>query len=195
MGYKMDQTKAPLYKALRRYRDKRIVPFDVPGHKQGRGNPEMTDFFGKQAMMLDVNSSKNLDNLIHPVSVIRDAQELAADAFGADSAFFMVNGTSSSVQAMVLTCVGEGDEIIMPRNVHRSAINALIITGAVPVYVDPGQNDALGIPLGMSVADVEKAVRTSRRSLRSATRPVCASLSMRPTAPTSTSGKVCRLLR
>lgn len=159
MGYKMDQTKAPLYKALRRYRDKRIVPFDVPGHKQGRGNPEMTEFFGKAAMMLDVNSSKNLDNLIHPVGVIRDAQELAADAFGADSAFFMVNGTSSAVQAMVMTCVGEGEEIIMPRNVHRSAINALILTGAVPVYVDPGQNDDLGIPLGMALADVEKAVK------------------------------------
>ncbi len=158
MDYRMDQTKAPLYSALRRYRDKRIVPFDVPGHKQGRGNPEMPDFFGKQAMTIDVNSSKHLDNLIHPIGVIRDASELAADAFGADSAFFMVNGTSSSVQAMVMSTVGEGDEIIMPRNVHRSAINALILTGARPVYVDPGQNDALGIPLGMALADVKKAI-------------------------------------
>lgn len=158
MSYLMDQTKAPLYKALRRYRDNRIVPFDVPGHKQGRGNPELTDFLGKSCLSIDVNSSKPLDNLIHPISVIRDAQALAADAFGADSAFFMVNGTSSSVQAMVMSCVGEGDEIIMPRNVHRSAINALILTGARPVYVDPGQNPALGIPLAMSLENIQKAI-------------------------------------
>lgn len=156
--YLMNQQKAPLYQALKKYRDNRIVPFDVPGHKQGRGNPELTKFLGKSCLGADMNSSKPLDNLIHPVSVIRDAQDLAADAFGADSAFFMVNGTSSSVQAMVMTVVGEGDEIIMPRNVHRSAINALILTGAKPIYVDPGQNEALGIPLAMPIAKVEEAI-------------------------------------
>lgn len=158
MEYLMDQSRAPLYEALRKYRDNRIVPFDVPGHKMGRGNAELVDFLGKACMSVDVNSSKPLDNLIHPTGVIRDAQALAADAFGADSAFFMVNGTSSSVQAMVMSCVGEGDEIIMPRNVHRSAINALILTGAIPVYVDPGQNDTLGIPLGMPLEKVQKAI-------------------------------------
>lgn len=158
MEYLMDQTRAPLYEALKKYRDNRIVPFDVPGHKQGRGNKELTEFLGKLCLGADMNSSKPLDNLIHPVSVIRDSQDLAADAFGADSAFFMVNGTSSSVQAMVMTVVGEGDKIIMPRNVHRSAINALILTGATPVYVDPGQNDQLGIPLGMPLAKVQEAI-------------------------------------
>ena len=101
---------------------------------------------------------KPLDNLCHPVSVIKEAEELAARAFGAQHAFFMVNGTTSAVQSMIMSVCKRGDKIIMPRNVHRSAINALIISGAVPVYVNPSINKQLGIPLGMSVADVKKAI-------------------------------------
>ena len=99
---KLDQSRAPLYEALERYRETRIVPFDVPGHKQGRGNPELTQFLGARALQVDVNSMKPLDNLIHPTSVIKEAQDLAADAFGAAKAYYMVGGTSSSVQAMVM---------------------------------------------------------------------------------------------
>ncbi|MDO5732562.1 MAG: aminotransferase class I/II-fold pyridoxal phosphate-dependent enzyme [Eubacteriales bacterium] len=156
--YALDQRRAPLFSALEAYRKRRIVAFDVPGHKQGRGNPELTDFLGERCLSVDVNSMKPLDNLIHPISVIRDAQALAADAFGADHAFFMVNGTSGAVQAMVCSTVRSGETIIMPRNVHRSAINALILSGALPVYVDPGIDEELGIPLGMSREAVEAAI-------------------------------------
>ena len=83
----------------------RVVPFDVPGHKRGRGNPELTEFLGEQCVGIDVNSMKPLDNLCHPVSVIREAEELAADAFGASHAFLMVGGTTSAVQSMVLTSI------------------------------------------------------------------------------------------
>ncbi len=101
---------------------------------------------------------KPLDNLGHPVSVIKEAEEVAADAFGAHHAFFMVNGTTSAVQAMIMSVCKQGDKIIMPRNVHKSAINALIISGAIPVYVNPGVNKELGIPLGMSIDEVKKAI-------------------------------------
>ena len=154
----MDQSRAPIKEALEHFKDMRIVPFDVPGHKRGRGNPELTKFLGEPCMTVDVNSMKPLDNLCHPVSVIREAEELAAEAFGAAHAFLMVGGTTSSVQAMVLSVVKRGDEIILPRNVHRSVINALVLTGAVPVYVNPQMNDRLGISLGMSVTDVKKAI-------------------------------------
>jgi arginine/lysine/ornithine decarboxylase len=152
------QNKAPIYEALLRYKSMRVVPFDVPGHKQGRGNPELTNFLGEKCLAVDVNSMKPLDNLVHPVSVIKEAEELAADAFGAYHAFFMVNGTTSAVQAMIMSVCKQGDKIIMPRNVHRSAINALIISGAIPVYVNPGVDKKLGISLGMSVADVKRAI-------------------------------------
>ena len=154
----LSQDKAPIMEALNKYKKMRVVPFDVPGHKRGRGNAELTAFLGENCMTVDVNSMKPLDNLIHPVSVIREAEDLAAEAFGAKHAFFMVNGTTSAVQAMVMTACKAGEKIIMPRNVHRSAINALILSGAIPVYVNPGVNKELGIPLGMAVSEVQQAI-------------------------------------
>ncbi|HZK42116.1 MAG TPA: aminotransferase class I/II-fold pyridoxal phosphate-dependent enzyme, partial [Clostridia bacterium] len=125
----------------------------------GRGNEELTAFLGKSCLSVDVNSMKMLDSLIHPTGVIDEAQKLAADAFGADSSFFMVNGTTSAVQAMILSNCAPGDKIIMPRNVHRSAINALILSRAIPVYVNPSVNQEIGIPLGMALEDVKAAIR------------------------------------
>lgn len=154
----LSQINAPIYEALRKFRRMRVVPFDVPGHKRGRGNMELTEFLGEDCMSVDVNSMKPLDNLCHPVSVIKDAETLAAEAFGASNAFFMVGGTTSAVQSMIMYACKSGDKIIMPRNVHRSAINALILCDAVPVYVNPDVNKKLGIALGMSVEQVEKAI-------------------------------------
>ncbi len=153
------QKNSPLHEALLQHKLDRVVHFDVPGHKGGRGNPELTEFLGAECLKLDVNSMKPLDNLIHPVSVIKAAEELAAEAFGADAAFFMVNGTTGAVQAMIMSTCKAGDKIIMPRNVHRSAINSMVICGAVPVYVNPGVNHTLGIPLGMSVTDILDAMK------------------------------------
>ena len=155
----LSQEHAPVLEALEKMKRARLVPFDVPGHKRGRGNVELTDFLGEKCLSVDVNSMKMLDNLCHPVSVIRDAEMLAAEAFGAKHAFFMVGGTTSAVQAMVMTVCKRGDKIIIPRNVHRSAINAMILCGAIPVYVNPQMDHTLGISLGMSVADVERAIK------------------------------------
>lgn len=154
----LDQNRAPLYEAMSEYRSNRVVKFDVPGHKGGRGNKTLNDFLGESCLKIDVNSMKPLDNLCHPVSVIKEAQELAADAFGADSSLFIVNGATGAVQAMIMSCAKSGDKIILPRNVHRSAINALVVCGAVPVYVNPGVNGELGIPLGMTPEEVELAI-------------------------------------
>jgi len=145
-----DQKRAPIYEALNRFRKQRVVPFDVPGQR-GRGNPELVELLGEKCVGIDVNSMKPLDNLCHPVSVIKDAEELAADAFGAAHAFLMVGGTTSSVQSMILSACKSGDKIIMPRNVHKSAINALVLCGAIPVYIDPRVEPKLGIPLGMEL--------------------------------------------
>ena len=155
----LSQEHAPVLEALEKMKRARLVPFDVPGHPRGRGNVELTDFLGEKCLSVDVNSMKMLDNLCHPVSVIRDAEMLAAEAFGAKHAFFMVGGTTSAVQAMVMTACKRGDKIIIPRNVHRSAINAMILCGAIPVYVNPQMDHTLGISLGMSVADVERAIK------------------------------------
>lgn len=155
----LSQERAPIYEALDSFQKMRVVPFDVPGHKRGRGNPELAALLGEQCVRMDVNSMKPLDNLCHPVSVIREAEELAAEAFGAAHAFLMVGGTTSAVQSMVLSVVGRGEKIILPRNVHRSVMGAMVLCGAIPVYIDPACDDRLGIPLGMSVSAVERAIR------------------------------------
>ena len=157
----LSQQNAPIYEALEKFKKMRVVPFDVPGHKRGRGNPELAALLGEKCVNMDVNSMKPLDNLCHPISVIRDAEILAAEAFGAAHAFLMVGGTTSAVQSMVLSVVKSGEKIILPRNVHRSVMGAIVLCGAVPVYVNPECDPKLGIPLGMSVSAVERAIKAN----------------------------------
>ncbi len=157
-----NQEKAPIFEALNELTKMRLVPFDVPGHKRGRGNRPLTEFLGEKCLRVDVNAMKHLDNLVHPISVIREAEELVADAFGAAYGFFMVGGTTSAVQAMILSLCTKGDKIILPRNVHRSVINALILSGAVPVYVNPHTDKQVGIALGMSLDEIKTTILANK---------------------------------
>jgi arginine decarboxylase len=152
------QKHAPICEALENFKKHRVVPFDVPGHKRGRGNPELVKLLGEQCVGLDVNSMKPLDNLCNPVSVINEAEELMAEAFGAKAAFLMVGGTTCAVQAMVLSVCRKSDKIILPRNVHKSVINALILCGATPVYVKPAIHPVIGVALGMEFEAVKEAI-------------------------------------
>ena len=155
----LDQNQAPIYEAMVKLRKKRIVPFDVPGHKRGRGNPELVELLGEKCVGIDVNSMKPLDNLGHPISIIRDAEELAAHAFGASHAFLMIGGTTSSVQTMILSTCKAGDKIILPRNVHKSAINALVLCGAIPIYIEMSVDPKIGIALGLENDRVAKTIK------------------------------------
>ena len=148
----------PIVEALNELKRRRIVPFDVPGHKRGRSNSELKAFIGEKAITMDANSMELLDNLSHPVSVIKESELLAAEAFGAKHAFFMVNGTTSAVQNMVYSVVKEGQKIILPRNVHKSVINALVMCGGIPVYVETPYNAELEISTGMPLEYVEQAI-------------------------------------
>ena len=152
------QRSAPIYEALERFRRKRVVPFDVPGHKRGRGNPELVELLGARCVSMDVNSMKPLDNLGHPVSVIRQAEQLTAEAFGAAAAFLMVGGTTSSVQSMILSVCREGDKIILPRNIHKSVINALVLCGGIPVYLETPVNKEIGIALGIDPETLKETI-------------------------------------
>ena len=135
--FRLDQRRAPIYEALEQFRQMRVVPFDVPGHKRGRGNPELTAFLGQQCVGVDVNSMKPLDNLCHPVSVIRDAEELAADAFGAAHAFLMVGGP---------TCLS-GDVIGDYRFAALLREGDLLCFGDMAIYTTCKNNTFNGMPL------------------------------------------------
>lgn len=155
----INQLNTPLIDALKKYSESNTTPFDVPGHKFGKGSKELQDLFGSNLMKLDVNSMKCLDNLSNPNGVIKKSQELLANAYGCDNSFFLVNGTSSGIQAMIMAICKPYDKIILPRNVHKSALNALVLSGAIPVYIQPETNEELGIAMGICTKDVIKAIK------------------------------------
>lgn len=150
--------KMPLFEALVKYAKQDVTPFDVPGHKMGA---QMTPFkmaVGDMTMQMDVNSMKELDLLSHPQSVIKEAQELAAKAYNADQAFFLVNGTTVGIQAMIMSVVGPKDTILVPRNCHKSVMNGLILSGAKPIFIQPEMDLAFGISHGISVERIIKGL-------------------------------------
>lgn len=152
----MNQFTAPLADELLKHSREGVIPFDVPGHKQNLDI--LTEYFGERCVALDVNSRKSIDYLCEARGVIKEAEQLAAEAFGAKHAFFMVGGTTASVQAMVMSACAPGDKILVPRNVHYSVINAVILAGAIPIYINPSVHPTLGIALGMRARDVEKSI-------------------------------------
>lgn len=155
---RLNHEKTPVITAIREYQKLNVIPFDVPGHKRGRGIPELVDFFGEDILDIDYNSMKCLDNIGNPKGVIKEAHELMADLYGADHAFFLTNGTTSGVQAMIMSACDCGDQVILPRNVHKSVINGLIIAGVRPVYIQPEVNYELGITIGVTPERVEEAI-------------------------------------
>lgn len=152
------QERMPLFDALVSYAKKNTTPFDVPGHKMGAQKSPLNSVLGEMTMKMDVNSMKELDLLSHPESVIKEAQQLAASAFGADHAYFLVNGTTTGILAMILTTCKPGDVLIVPRNCHKSVMNGLILSGANPVFIEPEVDVHFGISHGVSVKNVEKTL-------------------------------------
>lgn len=150
-----NQNTRPLYDALVSYSTSGNHPFDVPGHKMGRGiHPDFIKLVGPAIFKMDANSMPILDNLSNPEGVIKESEELAANLFQADNAFFLVNGSTSGIQNMILSSVKPNEKIIIPRNIHKSAINGLVLSGAIPIYVDPEIEPSMGISVGHSTKKV-----------------------------------------
>jgi len=158
--YKLNQNETPLFDALMEYVNRGTIPFHVPGHKQGYGaDREFNDFIGPNPFKIDVTVFKLVDSLHHPTGPIKEAQALAADAYGADATFFSIHGTSGAIQAMIMSVVSEGDTIIVPRNVHKSVTAGIILSGAIPVYMQPELDKNLGIANGVLPETVEQTLK------------------------------------
>ncbi|MBD1828495.1 aminotransferase class I/II-fold pyridoxal phosphate-dependent enzyme [Microcoleus vaginatus GB1-A2] len=135
------QTKTPLLDALRDRKNHPHAPFYAPGHKGGQGiSGPLVDLFGVTVFRSDLPELPELDNLFNPEGAIAEAQDLAAEAFGAESTRFLVNGSTCGIIAAILATCGPGDKIILPRNIHSSAISGLILSGAIPIFVNPEYN-------------------------------------------------------
>lgn len=156
---RINQNRTPLFDAVKKYISDDVIPFHVPGHKQGRGLCELAGYMGEKALRMDVNGMGDLDFANNPTGVILEAQKLMAHAFGAEYAYFLVNGTTSGVQTMILSACEPGDKIIIPRNAHKSTIGGIILSGAMPVYVKPEFNSELGIAMGVSPECIKAAIK------------------------------------
>lgn len=155
----MSQNKTPLFTGLVNHVKKNPIQFHIPGHKKGAGtSPEFREFIGHNALAIDQINIGPLDDLHSPHGIIKEAQELAAEAFGADYTFFSVQGTSGAIMTMVMTVCGPGDKIIVPRNVHKSVMSAIVFSGAIPVFIHPEVDKELGISHGITIDSVKKAL-------------------------------------
>ncbi|WP_182199037.1 aminotransferase class I/II-fold pyridoxal phosphate-dependent enzyme [Paraliobacillus salinarum] len=155
-----DQNQTPLFSGLQAHANNNPIPFHIPGHKKGRGMEEQfRNFIGENALSIDLININPLDDLHHPSGIIKEAQDLAAEAFGADYTFFSVQGTSGAIMAMVMSVCGPGDKIIVPRNIHKSVTTALIFAGAIPIFIHPELDNQLGIAHGITPESVERAIK------------------------------------
>jgi arginine/lysine/ornithine decarboxylase len=155
----LSQFKTPLFSGLLAHAKKDPVQFHIPGHKKGTGiDPEFRDYIGDNALAIDLINIGPLDDLHQPKGIIKEAQDLAAEAFGADRTFFSVQGTSGAIMTMVMAVCGPGDKIIVPRNVHKSVMSAIVFSGATPIFIHPEIDEKLGISHGITTESVSKAL-------------------------------------
>lgn len=156
----LNQNRAPLYEAVVGYARKKKISFHTPGHKHGSAIPSaFRRFAGDAVFDMDLTLLAEVDSLHDPVSVIRDAQLLAAQAYGADAAFFLVNGSSAGNQTMILATCRPGDQVIIPRNCHQSVLSGILLAGCEPVFMRPEINPELAIYTNVTVGEVEQALR------------------------------------
>lgn len=149
--FKLDQTRTPLFDALMEYVNNNTIPFHVPGHKKGQGMwGDFQKFVGINVLSIDVTVFKQVDSLHKPTGVIKEAQELAADAYNSDYTFFSIHGTSGAIQAMIMGVVNPGEKIIIPRNVHKSVTAGIILSGSIPVYMQPEIDHSVGVALNVT---------------------------------------------
>lgn len=159
VGKQLSQHDTPLYTGLKKHAAANPVQFHIPGHKKGVGmDPEFRAFIGDNALSIDLINIEPLDDLHSPKGMIKEAQELAAEAFGADHTFFSIQGTSGSHHDHGDDGMRPGDKIIVPRNVHKSIMSAIVFSGAVPVFIHPEIDKELGISHGITPESAKKAL-------------------------------------
>ena len=154
------QFTAPISKAMEAYAGDGALAFHTPGHKQGLGaHPLLRRLITEAGLRQEVSLMEELDDLHEPAGCIKEAQELAAELWGAKESLFVINGTTGAIQAMLVGTLSPGDKVLVPRNAHRSIMGGIILAGAVPIYIQPEIDTRLGIAMGLSVATVKQAIK------------------------------------
>ena len=159
-GQSQAQINIPLLNRLQELSQQTNAAFHTPGHKRGQGiNQNLQNLLGQLTFKADLPELPELDNLFAPEGVIAEAQELAALAFGAAQTWFLVNGSTCGIIASIVATCGMGEKIILPRNIHTSAIVGLIISGAIPIFVNPEYDRAKDIVYSITPRALEKTLQ------------------------------------
>ncbi|WP_372867879.1 aminotransferase class I/II-fold pyridoxal phosphate-dependent enzyme [Planomicrobium okeanokoites] len=147
----------PLVEALKKFQQQRPVSFHVPGHKHGElsGLPDEI----RSSLQYDQTELSGLDDLHYPDGAIKEAQDLLAEAYGADQSFFLVNGSTSGNLAMIHAVCKEGDCVLVQRNSHKSIFHALELAKLRPVYLAPEWSEASQSAEGVSLKTLKDAIR------------------------------------
>ncbi|MEK7434477.1 MAG: aminotransferase class I/II-fold pyridoxal phosphate-dependent enzyme [Cyanobacteriota bacterium] len=154
-----DQKKAPLFDSIKEYIKKDMSDYHTPGHKQGKGvSKELLELFGENIFKADLTEIPNIDNFYNADTVIKESQELLAQAYGVDHSFFLINGSTVGNNVMIMSVCKPGDKIILPRNIHKSVISAVLLSGAIPLYVPSVWDETLGISHGINIEVLEKTL-------------------------------------
>src|SRR4051794_19274751 len=155
----LDQRRAPLLEALRAFHQCAPASFSIPAHKGGRSLDQLTrETLGEGPYRGDAPAHKGLDDRVSSYKVQSFAQQLAADAFGAEQALFSTNGSTLSVQIAVLAVTHPGQQVAVARNVHKSVISGLILSSAHPVFVDPVYDDEYALAHTVTAEALEAAL-------------------------------------
>lgn len=155
---KEKQNNTPFFSEMKKYIESDPTCFDVPGHKMGNFDNDLEEYAGKTLYKLDVNAPIGLDNLYHPHGVIKEAEDLLANLYNVDEALFSINGTTGGIMTMIIGTIDAKEKIILPRNVHKSIINSLILSGAYPIFVMPDTDPETGIANGVKIDNYIKAM-------------------------------------
>ncbi|MFT9850283.1 aminotransferase class I/II-fold pyridoxal phosphate-dependent enzyme [Aneurinibacillus sp. REN35] len=154
----MNHESAPLYEALCAYAKNKNTTLHVPGHKDGETFDAQAMAHFQSILELDATEISGLDDLHHPTEVIAQAQQLAANAFGAEHTFFLIGGTTAGNLAAALTLCSPGDTILVQRNAHKSVCNGLLLAGAHPVYMVPQIEPMTQAAAGIHAEQLQEAL-------------------------------------
>ncbi len=148
-----------MYNELKKLAESDYYPFHMPGHKRQALGCDLDGAFG-----LDITEIDNFDNMHHPDGIIAELEERMAKVFSAEKAYILVNGSSCGILTALSSVVRKGDLIIMARNAHKSAYNAVFLNELDVAYLYPDQIEPYGINSGISPVEVEKAIIENRKA-------------------------------
>ncbi|TCS94329.1 aminotransferase class I/II-fold pyridoxal phosphate-dependent enzyme [Hazenella coriacea] len=150
--------RVPLLEAILRHRDQACGNFHVPGHKQGKAFDSEAKQWFHPLLQLDLTETGHLDDLHDPTGVILEAQQLAADAFGAEHTLFLVGGTTAGILASILSTCQPGDLLIIQRSCHQSVFHGCMLAGVTPIYLPSSFNSHTGLEESISLNMLAKVI-------------------------------------